>query len=58
MSYSEWKPVPESFNFKCRECGSLDVEFQEYESPCGGYEDYFYHCMGCDRRWHVEGADA
>lgn len=56
---SDWKATKDTNpEFKCRECGSNDIVFREWESSCGGYEDYQYHCRGCDRKWWVEGADA
>lgn len=39
--YAEkWKPTKaENPEFKCRVCGSHEVEYREWESSCGGYED-------------------
>ncbi len=56
----DWKPTkPEvSSTFRCRQCGSDDVYYRVWESDCGGYEDYQYHCHGCGRKWWVESADA
>lgn len=56
---SDWKPTKdENPDFKCRKCCSAEVEYREWESSCGGYEDYKYRCNGCSREWWVEGADA
>lgn len=55
----DWMPTKdENPGFKCRKCGSDEVEYREWESSCGGYEDYKYRCNGCAREWWVEGSDA
>lgn len=57
--FSDWKPtILENESFKCRKCNSQDVWYRLWESSCGGYDDYQYHCKGCDRKWWVESADA
>jgi len=43
---------------KCHKCGAEDVWYQEWESSCGGYEDYQYECCSCGKIWWVEGPDA
>ena len=54
-----WKPTKvDAPSFKCRQCGSDDVWYREWESSCGGYEDVHYECRGCGHSWWVEGPDA
>jgi DNA-directed RNA polymerase subunit M/transcription elongation factor TFIIS len=54
-----WKPTKDDNPaFKCRKCGSRDVVYRVWDSSCGGYEDYQYHCRGCQRKWWVEGSDS
>lgn len=53
-----WKPTKASNpNFKCRQCQSDDILFDLLESSDGAYDDYHYHCFGCDRDWWVESSD-
>jgi hypothetical protein len=47
----------ENPDFKCS-CGSNNVWYRSWESSCGGYDDYKYHCRDCNKTWWVEGADA
>lgn len=54
---TEWKKVPLESEFKCRKCGSDDVEYRIVESYDGAHEDYNYHCNGCNRTWWAEGSD-
>jgi transcription elongation factor Elf1 len=54
---TEWKQVPLESNFKCRQCGSDDIEYRIVESSDGAYDDYNYHCRSCNRQWWVEGSD-
>ena len=58
MGYQhDWQPVPG--DYRCRHCNEVGrVEFREWESSCGGYEDYHYRCTACGDDWWVEGADA
>lgn len=50
-----FKPAKvENPDFVCRKCGSDDVWYAESD---GDYDDVLYHCVGCNRRWWVEGAD-
>lgn len=57
--FSDWKPtVAENPDFKCRKCGSHDVVYRAWDSICGSWTDYQYHCKGCGRGWWCEGADA
>lgn len=44
--------------FKCRECGSDDVWFRNWESADQAHEDTRYECRACNRVWWVEGMDA
>lgn len=57
-TFEQWKTVPEDANFACRKCGSHAIKFRIWESNCGGWEDYNYHCDGCGREWWVDGADS
>lgn len=58
MTTTDWKPVsnPAVPCRKCKEPGG--IEYYEWESPCGGYEDYHYRCTKCNADWWIEGADA
>lgn len=49
-----YKQVPVEYEFKCRECGSTDIEYRDLSDV---YEDVKYHCKGCNRVWIVEGSD-
>jgi transposase len=52
---SEWKPSPQ----RCHHCGkSGDVEYRDWESSDGAFEDTQYQCQRCGKRWWVEGPDA
>ena len=42
----------------CRKCNSKNVTCQEWESSCGGYEDYKYTCNDCNYVWWVDGIDS
>jgi DNA-directed RNA polymerase subunit M/transcription elongation factor TFIIS len=56
---SNWKPTKsENPDFTCRKCTSDNVWYYVWESSCGGYEDYKYHCRSCNSRWVAEGSDA
>lgn len=50
---SDWKVSPEP----CRKCGGV-IRYKEWESSCGGYDDYWLKCSGCDYSYWVEGPDA
>lgn len=55
---ADWKPTKaENPDFKCRKCGSNEIEYQLHESSCGGFEDYHYRCA-CGHDWWFESADA
>ena len=43
---------------KCRKCGAEQLSFREWESSCGGYEDYEYGCRACGYTWWVDGIDS
>ena len=55
---SDWKPTKmENPNFKCRECGSNEIQYCIVEDDdC--HEDLHYHCSGCGRMWWAEGIDS
>lgn len=54
----DWQPVPNK-TIPCRKCGAAgQIEYREWESSCGGYEDYHYRCGACGNDWWIEGADA
>ena len=56
---TEWKLViEEDAAFRCGYCASPTVEYREWESDDGAYEDKQYRCNACGRKWWVEGADA
>ena len=63
MTYT--RPVPGEFTSDemkskktCPKCGADNLWYKEWESDCGGYEDYFFHCRSCSLTWWVEGADS
>ena len=43
---------------KCRKCGKEELSYREWESSCGGYEDYQYTCRACGHSWWVDGIDS
>lgn len=53
---SDWKDDPETACCKCGERGFL--EYREWESSCGGYDDYKFRCAACGQDWWSEGLDA
>lgn len=59
MGYvTDWKPTkPEAPTFVCRDCGSDDVWYRDWESSDGAHDDLHYQCRSCDRSWWVEGPD-
>ena len=59
MGYeTDWLPV-DNAAVPCRKCGEAGgVEYREWESSCGGYEDCHYRCTKCGNDWWIEGADA
>jgi transposase-like protein len=58
MGYiGDWMQVDS--DFPCPKCeSSHTIECIEWESSCGGYEDYHYRCISCGHDWWIEGADA
>lgn len=54
MRDKEFRQIPTIYDFKCRECGSNDIEYRDLSDI---YEDEEYHCKGCNRYWIVEGSD-
>lgn len=59
MPYTtEWKPV-ESKNpeFGCIECGSKNVEYRVWEPSDEAYEDIYYVCKDCGKKWWYESSD-
>lgn len=45
----------QEYDLTCASCGSSDI----YEKCISEeYEDYRMYCLGCGRRWVVEGPDA
>ena len=58
MSDTEWTPVRDE-TVPCRKCGIAGkIEVREWESSCGGYEDYRYRCKECGGSWWIDGPDA
>ena len=59
-----WQPVGELSDWqqcqdtKCWKCNSTNIEGRIWESSCGGYEDYNYHCQDCNYFWWVDGIDS
>ena len=53
--FSEFKVYPE---IACRNCGVHAVSMREWESSCGGWEDYQYRCNACGKMWWVDGIDS
>ncbi len=51
---------PEEKLYTCRQCGRQTATCQEWESSCGGYEDYKYTCTdaACGYVWWVDGIDS
>jgi hypothetical protein len=43
---------------KCRKCDAVEATCEEWESSCGGYEDYRYTCGACGYVWWVDGIDS
>ena len=60
MGYAhDWRKAETSDAVPCRKCNELgSVEYREWESSCGGYEDYHYRCTACGQDWWIEGPDA
>lgn len=57
MGYQNWTPIES--DIPCQHCGEKGgLEVREWESSCGGYEDYQYRCTKCGRDWWVDGPDA
>lgn len=55
---TEWKPTKaENSKFKCRKCGSDDIEYRMWDSSDEAHTDVEYKCNGCGRGWWVEGPD-
>jgi RecJ-like exonuclease len=55
---TDWTPVPDA-TVPCRKCGEPGgIEVREWESSCGGYDDYKYRCNNCNSSWWIEGPDA
>lgn len=51
----DWKKTKdENPGFKCRECGSDDIDYRVIDDD---HEDIKYRCCGCKRTWIVEGSD-
>ena len=58
-TFDDWKPcAAENPAYRCRECGSSDVWYREWDSNDGAYTDHQYHCRSCGRKWWVEGTDS
>ena len=53
-SDGEFTRVKESAG-KCRQCGSLRVRCQTWESSDGVYEDFKYKCLDCGCVWWIGG---
>lgn len=53
--FADFKVQPD---VPCRKCSSHTVSMREWESSCGGWEDYQYRCSACGHSWWVEGIDS
>lgn len=51
---------PEPKKYTCIRCRQNTATCQEWESSCGGYEDYKYTCHNpdCGHVWWIDGPDA
>lgn len=50
----QWKPDEGG----CKYCGEEGtIQYIEWESSCGGYEDFKYRCINCEKTWWIDGAD-
>lgn len=57
MKYDQWaKTKEENPDFKCRKCGSNEIEY--HASSNDDYGDIHYHCTECKHEWWYEGPDA
>lgn len=58
MAYeTDWTPVKDEV--PCRKCNEVGgIEVREWESSCGGYDDYHYRCTKCSADWWIDGPDA
>lgn len=57
-SQGEFEEFKVQHEVPCRKCGVHAVSMREWESSCGGWEDYQYRCNSCGHSWWVEGIDA
>lgn len=49
---------PKVASCSCPKCKGGPVQYEVWESSCGGYEDYKYTCQSCGHTWWVEGIDS
>lgn len=57
MGYqTEWTPADASVALPCGKCNEDGgIEYREWESSCGGYEEYRYRCTKCGHTWWPKG---
>ena len=54
--FSGWIELKEETCYKCKKIGGM--KYKEWDSSCGGYTDYKYHCDICNEGWWVDGPDS
>jgi len=58
MTDHYWKLTKtENPDYKCRKCGSNEIQYRDVESSCGGFDDIHYRCQ-CGHSWWYESSDA
>lgn len=58
MGYtSEWKPIVMT-GLVCRKCKGPHLEYRDWESSDGAYEDQQFKCLDCGYSFWVEGIDS
>ena len=50
--------MSEDTDCECRHCHAFAVTVRQWDSNCGGYEDYKYTCGACGHVWWIEGIDS
>lgn len=53
---SEWKPVVMA-GYTCPKCAG-PLQYRDWESSCGSFEDQQFKCTACGHSWWCEGPDA
>lgn len=55
-NFSDETALPDVPCRKCKQIGNVIVK--DWESSCGGYEDYKYTCKACNHVWWIDGIDS